>query len=94
MNLRRDFKEFIELAISTKLKFLVIDGWAFDRYAEPHMTGDIDFFVSDSPESEAILRNVLNDSGFGDVLPMLDDRVRFDGCCGAAFFPGREQEHE
>jgi hypothetical protein len=69
MNLPRDFKEFIELAISANLKFLVIGGWAFNRYAEPRMTGAIDFFVGDTPESEQLLKQVLQAFGFGDVLP-------------------------
>lgn len=69
MNLPKDFREFIELAISTKLPFLVIGGWAFNRYAEPRMTGDIDFFVSGTPESERLVRQVLHEFGFGDVLP-------------------------
>ena len=49
-NWTQDFKEFIELAISAKLKFLVIGGWAFNRYAEPRMTREYDFFVDDSLE--------------------------------------------
>jgi hypothetical protein len=69
MNLPKDFKEFIELAISANLKFLVIGGWAFNRYAVPRMTGDIDFFVSESPETEKLIREVLRKFGFGDVLP-------------------------
>lgn len=69
MNLPQDFKEFIELAISANLKFLVIGGWAFNRYAEPRMTGDIDFFFRDSEETDRVLRDVLQQFGFGDVLP-------------------------
>ena len=69
MNLPKDFKDFIELAISMNLRFLVVGGWAFNRYAEPRMTGDIDFFVDDSPDSEQLLRRVLQGFGFGEVLP-------------------------
>jgi hypothetical protein len=50
----------------------VIGGWAFNRYAEPRVTGDIDFFVNDSIENERALRAVLEKFGFGSALPPRD----------------------
>ena len=69
MSLPKDFREFIELAISMNLKFVIVGGWAFNRYAEPRVTGDIDFFVDKSSENEQLARQVLTEFGFGSVLP-------------------------
>ncbi len=69
MGLPKDFREFIELATSMNLKFVIVGGWAFNRYVEPRVTGDIDFFVENSPASEQLVRQVLRDFGFGSVLP-------------------------
>tara|TARA_R110002049_G_scaffold285698_4_gene467069 strand:- start:230289 stop:230735 length:447 start_codon:yes stop_codon:yes gene_type:complete len=69
MALHSDFREFIELAISMNLKFVIIGGWAYNRYAEPRATGDIDFFVEKSEESEKVTRELLTEFGFGSALP-------------------------
>lgn len=69
MDLHSDFKEFIELAISMNLKFVIIGGWAYNRYAEPRATGDIDFFVEKSEASEKVARELLTEFGFGSALP-------------------------
>ena len=69
MSLPKDFREFIELATSMNLKFVIVGGWAFNRYVEPRVTGDIDFFVDKSPETEQLLRQLLTDFGFASVLP-------------------------
>ena len=69
MSLPKDFKKFIELAISMNLKFVIVGGWAYNRYVEPRATGDIDFFVEKSPATEQLVRQLLTDFGFGSVLP-------------------------
>lgn len=62
-------REFIELLNSESVQYLVIGGWAYNRYATPRLTGDIDFFVSNSTENEQKLRRVLQKFGFEDSLP-------------------------
>lgn len=47
----------------------MIGGWAYNRYAEPRFTGDIDFFVATDDRNQALLRRVLTRFGFGGVLP-------------------------
>ena len=41
-----EFKEFIQLLNSEKVKYLIIGGWAVNLYGNPRVTADIDFFVS------------------------------------------------
>ncbi len=72
MKLLPDLREFIELLNSENVRYLVIGGWAFNRYAEPRFTGDIDFFVGNDSDSEARVRRVLVAFGFGNVLPSED----------------------
>jgi hypothetical protein len=69
MRLIQDLREFIELLNSENVQYLVIGGWAYNRYAEPRVTGDIDFFRSAAPENQALLRRVLEKFGFGPALP-------------------------
>ncbi len=72
MKLIHDLREFIELLNLENVQYLVIGGWAYNRYAEPRVTGDIDFFVSSTQENQSKLRTVLEKFGFGDVLPPID----------------------
>lgn len=72
MMLIQDLREFIELLNSESVRYLVIGGWAYNRYAPPRVTGDIDFFVSDSLENQNRLRNVLIKFGFERSLPPND----------------------
>lgn len=69
MQLPQDFKEFIELMISTNVRFVMIGGYAYNLYRNPRATGDIDFFVAISDANEQLLRNSLIDFGFGASLP-------------------------
>jgi len=69
MRLIQDLREFIELLNSEHVRYLVIGGWAYNRYAEPRVTGDIDFFLADTPANETALRTVLERFGFAEALP-------------------------
>ncbi|MEZ4753576.1 MAG: hypothetical protein R3A13_04600 [Bdellovibrionota bacterium] len=53
----------------------MIGGWAYNRYAEPRTTGDIDFFLSTSKENEEKIRKVLSLFGFKDALPSKDRSI-------------------
>jgi len=69
MKLSQDLREFIELLISENVQYLLIGGWAYNRYSEPRFTGDIDFFVSTSPDNQLALRRVLVKFGLSQFLP-------------------------
>ena len=59
MKLIQDLREFIELLNAESVQYLVIGGWAYNRYAEPRFTGDFDIFVGTSSDSERRIRTVL-----------------------------------
>ena len=69
MKLIQDLREFIELLNLENVQYLVIGSWAYNRYAEPRITGGIDFFVSASKEKQAKIRKVLVNFGYEAVLP-------------------------
>lgn len=75
MKLIPELREFLGLLISENVQYLVIGGWAYNYYAEPRFTGDLDIFVADTPENELRLRAVLEKFGFADVLPPLSVKL-------------------
>ena len=75
MKLPKDFIEFLELLNSASVQYLVIGGWAYNRYAEPRMTGDMDLFFYPSKATESALRAVLADFGFESALPSSSRRL-------------------
>jgi len=74
-----DFKEFIELMISNRVRFVMIGGYAYNLYRNPRATGDIDFLVDLDPENEARVRQTLTDFGFGSTLPPENQKLLEDG---------------
>ena len=74
-----DFKEFIELMISNRVRFVMIGGFAYNLYRNPRATGDIDFLVALDLENESRFRVVLIEFGFGSTLPEPTERLLQDG---------------
>jgi hypothetical protein len=75
MKLQKDLREFIELLISKKVEFVIVGGWAYNLYANPRATGDIDFFVSRSIENQNRIREVLVEFGYATTLPPEDEEL-------------------
>jgi hypothetical protein len=74
-----DFKDFIELMISNRVRFVMIGGYAYNLYRNPRATGDIDFLVAVDAENESGIRRTLEDFGFGSTLPDKQRRLLEDG---------------
>ena len=74
-----DFKEFIELMISNRVRFVMIGGYAYNLYRNPRATGDIDFIVDLDAENETRMRQTLTDFGFGSTLPSEKQQMLEDG---------------
>lgn len=75
MKMPPDFREFIELMISSSVRFVMIGGFAYNLYRNPRSTGDIDFFLEPSPDNDDRLRVVLEKFGFGTTLPPASERI-------------------
>jgi len=74
-----DFKEFIELMISNRVRFVMIGGFAYNLYRNPRATGDIDFLVALDLDNETRLRQALIEFGFGSTLPEPSESLLQDG---------------
>jgi hypothetical protein len=65
--------EFLKLVSTFEkhcVKYLVIGGFAVNRYGYNRTTGDVDFYLKDSLDNRKNLINALDDMGYGrfDVL--------------------------
>ena len=74
-----DFREFIELMITNRVRFVMIGGYAYNLYRNPRATGDIDFIVELNAENEERVRQTLTDFGFGSTLPPEKQQLLEDG---------------
>jgi predicted nucleotidyltransferase len=64
MDLKRDFREFIELLNAANVSYVVAGAYAVAFHGIPRYTKDIDFFVEPSPENARRVAGVLNQFGF------------------------------
>ena len=79
MMLPPDFREFIGLMISNRVRFVMIGGYAYNLYRNPRATGDIDFIVALDAENETSMRRTLTEFGFGSTLPPHSQKLLEDG---------------
>lgn len=59
-----DFKEFLRLFDSTRVKYLLIGGYAVNAYGYVRTTNDLDIWVAVSPENAARIDQALREFGF------------------------------
>lgn len=62
-----DYKEFIELLRSNKVRYLLIGGLEVSLYGYPRSTYDLDLFVGSDHENLGRLRTVLKSFGFAEI---------------------------
>lgn len=53
------------------VKYLIIGGFAVNRHGYKRTTGDIDFYLKDSPQNRLNLINALDKMGYGRFEPLL-----------------------
>lgn len=64
IRLQEDFKEFLKLLEANEVHYLLVGGYAVGYYGYPRPTGDIDIWISRSPENAEKVVAVLNEFGF------------------------------
>ena len=73
MVLNKDFREFIQLLNSHKIKYLVVGGYAVTMHGYPRYTADIDiWFCIDKSNAEKLIE-ALRDFGFGSLDIKIND---------------------
>jgi len=68
-DLTPDWREFLSLLISHRVKFVVVGGHAVAVHARARTTEDLDVFVEPTLANGRRLRGVLVDFGFGEAAP-------------------------
>lgn len=61
----KDFREFIALLNSNRVKFLIVGGHAVAFHGHPRFTGDLDIWVAIDPANARRIQKVLEEFGFG-----------------------------
>jgi hypothetical protein len=67
MRVEKDFKEFLELLNKNKVRYLIIDGFAYSFYAEPRFTRDIDLLIEQSEANAKKILGSVKNFGFTDL---------------------------
>lgn len=65
MTLHDDFREFLRLLISHRVRFVVVGAHALAAHGSPRYTGDLDVFVEPTAANARRLLAALHDFGFG-----------------------------
>lgn len=65
--LPNDYKEFIELLRSNKVRYMLIGGLAVSLHGYPRSTYDLDLFVGNDHENLGRLRAALTSFGFAEI---------------------------
>jgi len=75
MQLPQDFKDFLKLLNSHRIKYLVIGGYAVGYHGYPRATGDLDIWIAASPENARNLVPAIKEFGFD--VPGLSESIFF-----------------
>jgi len=61
-----DFREFLRLLNSSRVRYLLVGGYAVGYYGHPRATGDLDLSVESRPDNAEKLLVALRQFGFGE----------------------------
>lgn len=65
MALQRDWREFLSLLVSHRVRFVVVGAHALAAHGQPRFTGDLDVLVEPSLTNARRILKVLHAFGFG-----------------------------
>jgi hypothetical protein len=68
----KDFREFIALLNSHRVKFLIVGGYAVTFHGNPRFTADLDVWVATDPDNAARVEQVIKNFGFGKLFRAAD----------------------
>lgn len=70
-----EFLRLIELFEKHKVRYLVVGGFAVNKYGYKRTTGDVDFYLNDTISNRTNLINAVEEMGYGRFEELL--RVPF-----------------
>lgn len=68
----KDFREFIALLNSHRVKFLIVGGYAVTFHGNPRFTADLDVWVATDSDNAARVEQVIKNFGFGKLFRAAD----------------------
>jgi hypothetical protein len=86
---KKDFKEFIELLIARRVKFIIVGAYALAYHGIPRFTGDIDILVKPDPLNAGRIIKALDDFGFGKTGMVKSDFEILDNVIQLGYSPVR-----
>ncbi len=89
MKLHADFKEFLRLLISHRVRFVVVGAHALAAHGSPRYTGDLDVLVEPSAANARRLIAALDAFGFGSIGLELEDFTRANRVAQLGYPPVR-----
>ena len=66
-----DFKEFLRLLNLRRVEYLIIGGYAVGYHGYPRPTGDLDLWISNTPDNAERTRDALEEFGFNCPVTVL-----------------------
>ncbi len=87
--LNKDFKEFAELLNANAVEYLVVGGYALVAHGHPRYTGDIDFWVHQTPDNIDRLVTTLTEFGFSSLGLSAEDFLKPDAIVQMGYPPAR-----
>jgi hypothetical protein len=87
--LNRDFREFIELLDSNKVKYLVLGGYAVAFHGHPRYTKDLDIWLESSEDNALRVLRALEEFGFGGMGLTKEDFLQKGQVIQLGFPPNR-----
>jgi hypothetical protein len=84
-----EYKEFIALLNSNKVKYLVVGGFAMAFHGYPRFTGDFDIWVDISKDNSELIINTLNEFGFYSLGLQPEDFQKKDIVVQLGYSPNR-----
>lgn len=76
MELQPDFKELLVLLNARAVDYLIVGGYALAFHGAPRFTGDLDIYISTTPENAEKVHSALTEFGFGSVGLTKEDFTR------------------
>ena len=89
MVLNKDFREFIELLNSHKIKYLVVGGYAVTIHGYPRFTNDIDIWLWVSKENAEKMISVFKEFGFASLKIKPEDFLEPEKVIQLGYPPNR-----
>ncbi|MBI9085879.1 MAG: hypothetical protein JEZ11_19930 [Desulfobacterales bacterium] len=87
--LSQDFREFIQLLNSNKVRYLIVDGYAVAVHGHPRYTKDLDIWIHADSENANRLIGALDQFGFGSLGLKPDDFLTPDQIIQLGYPPNR-----